>query len=513
MDSPPTVTPPDHRGGVRGGRVLLLVFGGLLTLVALGLLIAGGLLGWAHAFERDSDGYFTTQTKRLQTPTYALTSGKIDLGSDPVGETFDPGDLATVRIRATAAEGTPVFIGIGRQRDVDRYLQGVAHDEIVSADLSGVDPRDVDVRYRRRPGKAAPQPPADQVFWDASTTGEGTQTVTWDLRSGNWSVVVMNANAATGVTVDASIGAKADWLLPVAIALLVGGAILLAGGILMVVAGASGLRGPAAAPTAPEPAAGDAEAAPVVAASPDEHTRIYPLRLDGRLDEDLSRWLWIVKWFLAIPHYIVLAFLWIAFAILTVIAFFAILFTGRYPRGLFDFNVGVLRWTWRVAFYSYSALATDRYPPFTLDDVPDYPARLEVDYPAELSRGLVLVKWWLLAIPHYIIVSLLGGGLFMTANWGRAHDHGSWSGGWSGPGGGLIGILVLVAAVVLLFGGHYPKEIFRLVMGLNRWVFRVAAYATLMRDEYPPFHLDQGGRDPGTTREAAAAPPDAPDSW
>ncbi|MCH8893177.1 MAG: DUF4389 domain-containing protein, partial [Chloroflexi bacterium] len=131
----------------------------------------------------------------------------------------------------------------------------------------------------------------------------------------------------------------------------------------------------------------------------------YPVSLEGELDPNLSRWLWLVKWFLAIPHYIVILFLWIAFVVLTVVAFFAILFTGKYPKGIFDFNVGVLRWTWRVGYYSYSALGTDRYPPFSLKAV-DYPATFDVEYPEQLSRGLVLVKSWLLAVPHYIVVSI-----------------------------------------------------------------------------------------------------------
>jgi hypothetical protein len=229
----------------------------------------------------------------------------------------------------------------------------------------------------------------------------------------------------------------------------------------------------------------------------------YPLQVDGALDGHLSRWLWLVKWVLAIPHFIVLAFLWLAFVVLTVVAFFAILFTGRYPRAIFGFNVGVLRWSWRVAFYSYDALGTDRYPPFTLADVPDYPARLDVEYPPALSRGLVLVKWWLLALPHYLIVGVFAGGAWAGVN--AAGHHGGWS-----SGVGLIGLMVCIAGIVLLFTGRYPRAIFDFVMGMNRWVYRVAAYATLMTDTYPPFRLDQGGQEAASPAPDAISPTPAP---
>jgi hypothetical protein len=227
----------------------------------------------------------------------------------------------------------------------------------------------------------------------------------------------------------------------------------------------------------------------------------YPLRLTGELAPQLGRARWLVKWLLAIPHFIVLFFLWIAFLAVSVIAFFAILVTGRYPRRLFDFNVGVLRWSWRVGFYSYSALGTDRYPPFTLADVPDYPARLEVEYPESLSRGLVLVKWWLLVLPHYLIVAVFAGGAW--AAWSGM------GGEWMLSSGGLIGLLVLIAGVVLLFTGRYPKALYDFVLGLNRWVFRVAAYAALMTDVYPPFRLDMGGDDPPGAADAAPMAPAA----
>ena len=242
-----------------------------------------------------------------------------------------------------------------------------------------------------------------------------------------------------------------------------------------------------------------------VETSPPADDRGSPVILTGNIDPALSRWMWLVKWFLAIPHYVVLAFLWIAFIVLTVVALFAILFTGRYPRRIFDFNVGVLRWNWRVHFYALSGgLGTDRYPPFSLSQKPDDPATLDVAYPPQLSRGLVLVKWWLLAIPHYIVVGILIGG---TGDWGE--DNGSrWGTGWgTGWGGGLTGILVLVAAVVLLFTGRYPRALFDLLVGLNRWIYRVIAYAALMTDRYPPFRLDQGGTEPVP---ATPATPQAP---
>lgn len=207
----------------------------------------------------------------------------------------------------------------------------------------------------------------------------------------------------------------------------------------------------------------------------------YPVRLEGDLDEPLSRWMWLVKWILALPHLIVLAFLWIAFTFVTLAALVVRLFTGRYPRGMFDFAVGVLRWTWRVNYYAFGALATDRYPPFTLADVPDYPARLAVDYPdGPGRRGLPLLGWWIAGLPHYLVAGILAGGVGLHAM-------------------SVIGVLVIVAMALVVVRGVYHRGIFDLVMGFNRWAVRAAVYGALMTDEYPPFRLDVGAREPAST--------------
>src|SRR5689334_14003049 len=146
----------------------------------------------------------------------------------------------------------------------------------------------------------------------------------------------------------------------------------------------------------------------------------------------------------------------------------AIVVTGRYPRSIFEFNVGVLRWTWRVQYYAVGAFATDRYPPFTLADDPSYPAHLEVEYPQRLSRGLALVKWWLLAIPQYIIIAVLTGGGFGWGPWVvRSPSLGGVSISYGVGIPGLIGLLAVIAAVVLLFTGRYPERLYDFVLGLN----------------------------------------------
>ncbi len=197
----------------------------------------------------------------------------------------------------------------------------------------------------------------------------------------------------------------------------------------------------------------------------------YPLKIRGDIQEPLSRGLWLVKWLLGIPHYICLAFLWLAAFIVSIIAFFSIVFSGRYPEGLFNFVTGVMRWSWRVGFWSYEALGTDKYPPFSLDPKDDYPADLSIEYPEKLSRGLVWVKWWLLALPHYLIVALFQGG-------GKESQI------------GLTQVIVIFAGVGLLFTGKYHMDFFKFAMGMNRWSYRVMAYGLLMTDKYPPFSLE-----------------------
>ena len=237
----PEPRPP--RAGPPVGRVILTVVGALLIVISLGLGAVGSVITWAYATQRDTEGFFTTSARHFETLSYAITSESIDLGVQPGRDEshFDLGNIATVRLRVSAPGGAPVFVGIGRERDVDRYLANVGHAEIADIDL-----HPFRVTYRPQPGGAPSTPPGAQRFWVASAQGPGVQRLQWDLESGQWSVVVMNRDGSRGVGVDASVGAKSDWVLPVGLGLLGGFALLAILGAVMLVFGVVGTRSPRA---------------------------------------------------------------------------------------------------------------------------------------------------------------------------------------------------------------------------------------------------------------------------
>lgn len=462
---------------MRPGRVFSLVAGCLLLLPGVAMIAGGGMMGVGYAAARNADGYFEIGLDRLQTPTVAIRSEDVDFFADPGSPNWlvDALDVG-LQVKARAIDpDNDVFIGVADRRDLADYLTGAAHDEVVELNDGGAP------RYVHHRGSAmAVEAPIEQDFWVASSVGSAS-ALEWDVESGSWAIVIMNADGTRGVAADVDVGVRSDAFLPVALTLIGLGVVVTALAVTLIVFGVRRDDDDASGrPTAPSAVAGIGD--PIA-------THEHPVALSAALDPNLSRWMWLVKWFLAIPHFVALVFLWIAFAVLTLVAGLAILFTGRYPEGIWRFNLGVLRWSWRVSYYATAGgIGTDRYPPFSLDREPEYPAVLDIAYPERLSRGLVLVKWWLLAIPHYVIVALLVGGIF------------GWSGdGWRVDlvgGGGLLGLLTIVAGVILLITGRYPQSLFDLIVGFNRWVYRVIAYAALMTDRYPPFRLDQGGREP-----------------
>lgn len=479
--------PTPHAGGSSHwgpASVLGVITGSLVALVALGLAVAGLAAVVVHLAARDADGFVTTDTRTFTTPTYALTVEEVQLGDMHGGA----GDWAVeelggkVRVHAALAGSAPVFVGIAHERDLQTYLGGVAHDEIRDFGQHASTP------LLRTRGTDAPARPATRGFWVASATGRGEQTAEWDVSGGRWGAVVMRADARRGVDADVSAGAKLDWLLWAGVGLLAAGAIAFAGGVALVtVAGRHATGGPSGGagattmtaavggqPAPASPAVGGSSMTAVLSAP--EAVGSYPVTVRAELHEPLSRWLWLVKWALAIPHLIVLAFLGVAFVFTSIAGIIGVVATGRYPRGLFDFNAGVLRWFWRVEFYANGAYATDRYPPFSLEPDPSYPADLDIPYPEGEQPRLRTAFQWLLAAPHWLILGALVGG-----SW--------WLEDLRVPG--LLPMLVIIAVLALLFTGRYPRELFRLVVGIHRWALRVGAYAAGMRPEYPPFTLER----------------------
>jgi hypothetical protein len=194
----------------------------------------------------------------------------------------------------------------------------------------------------------------------------------------------------------------------------------------------------------------------------------YPARLFAERQPTYHRFLPLVKWLLAFPHYVVLFFIAIGAFFAIIGAFFAVLFTGRFPRGIFDFLLGTIRWTYRVTGYVY--LLTDRYPPFSLAEEPDYPVRVEIDYPEHVENWRPLVAW-LLAIPYLFVAGVLNT---------------------------VAGIVAFIGIFVILFTEELPEGMFELIFIPMRWMVRGHAYALWMVTKYPPFTWDEGATRPAT---------------
>ena len=188
----------------------------------------------------------------------------------------------------------------------------------------------------------------------------------------------------------------------------------------------------------------------------------YPVKLVGVYEERVNRLLWLIKWMLVIPHLVVIWLLSIPILVTLPVSWLAVIILGRYPSFLWSYHAGLLRWSWRVNFYSFQAGSTDQYPPFSFESRDDYPANLLIEYPETSSRLTGFFRW-LLIIPHWMITGILSE---------------------------IVSILVFFALVIVLFTGRYPESMFDIIMGMNRWVYRASAYGWLLVDDYPPFSFD-----------------------
>lgn len=203
-------------------RIVSLVAASVLGLASLGLLALGGGLLWADS-KKDDGGYLSTGRDPFTTETYALATENLDIDATGAGWIIDEDRYGKVRLRAESRDGKPVFVGIARTRDAERYLRDVRHDLLTDIDY---DP--FDAQYREVGGSGSPGAPGAERFWAASAQGSGTQTLTWDVEHGDWSAAVMNADASRGVDVELSAGAEVPFLEPAGWGALIAGLVAFA---------------------------------------------------------------------------------------------------------------------------------------------------------------------------------------------------------------------------------------------------------------------------------------------
>ena len=226
-DAAATAPSETQWSGWTPGHLAAGVVGALLMLLAAVLIAAGGTVLWADRTQRDA-GYVTSDLQDFSTSGSALVTVPTELGSTGTGWLYSPRALGDVRIRVTrAGSGSPLFVGIGRSADVDRYLAGVQHTVITEfwqheTDTVGG-------------GDTLPSAPGGQDFWVASTSGAGTQTLEWEPSNGSWKVVAMNADGRPALDVEADLGARLSALPWIGLGVLAAGALFLTGGLFLIV--------------------------------------------------------------------------------------------------------------------------------------------------------------------------------------------------------------------------------------------------------------------------------------
>jgi hypothetical protein len=223
--TPDTATSPAQpQSNWTASRVIGMVFASIGALIGLALLVGGIAVMAAYAFGRDDDGYFNSDRHQLESATYAITTEDIDLGADEADWAPDK-ILGDIRLQVESTK--PVFVGIGSDEAVNRYLGDVAHDELI--DFDGDDPE-----FDLHQGRAPRRPPGEQDFWVAESKGSGEQDLTWDAEFGRWTAVVMNSDAARNIDVEADAGVKLGWAIWAGLGMLMVGLLMTAGAVVVI---------------------------------------------------------------------------------------------------------------------------------------------------------------------------------------------------------------------------------------------------------------------------------------
>ena len=215
------------------GRIALTTAGAIVLVLGALVIAAGGAALWQTG--KSDSGYISSGVHRFDTTSHAIVTEDLKVDSD-----IPRWLIGHARITASPSGSKPVFVGVARKRDVDAYLANVSRSQIRNLEYG---PFAVD--YTNLAGTASPARPASRSIWAASTSGSGEQQLSWRLRSGDWRVVLMNADGSSGVSADVKVGGRINHVVPVALGVTGVGLLILLLGVAVVYAGRGRERLPA----------------------------------------------------------------------------------------------------------------------------------------------------------------------------------------------------------------------------------------------------------------------------